>query len=229
MASDYPGALDTLSNPTPTDAMNDGTGHAAQHADANDAIEAIQATLGIDPQGTESTVVDRLDAIEAGGGGGGGGAVLLDSSTFTTASSVTFDGCFDSTCDSWRIVVGLSAVSASNIPAWRLRASAADVSSGVYYQSGFAKGYAGGIVGWEYTAATAGKMIYVATTVTVSMIIDLVRVSSTMFHFTITSYDGNAIWQTGAGRVAAAADGIKFYPASGTFTGHAEVTGFLNT
>lgn len=77
MASSYPGSLDSLTNPASGDAMNSGAGHAAQHADANDAIEAIQATLGVDPQGGELTVADRLDALESGGGSGSGPGGLL--------------------------------------------------------------------------------------------------------------------------------------------------------
>jgi hypothetical protein len=65
MATVYPGALDDFTNPTASDSLNDPTvPHATQHADANDAIEAIQATLGVDPQGTESTVGDRIGALE---------------------------------------------------------------------------------------------------------------------------------------------------------------------
>ena len=67
MASLYPGALDDFTNPTATDSLNDPTvPHATQHADANDAIEAIQATLGIDPQGTEATVDARIGVLETG-------------------------------------------------------------------------------------------------------------------------------------------------------------------
>jgi hypothetical protein len=65
MATVYPGALDDFTNPTASDSLNDPTvPHATQHADANDAIEAIQATLGIDPQGTEATVDARIGALE---------------------------------------------------------------------------------------------------------------------------------------------------------------------
>ncbi len=60
MASSYPGALDALTNPTGTARM-DTVPHAAQHANANDAIEAIEAELGTDPAGTFTTVKDRLD------------------------------------------------------------------------------------------------------------------------------------------------------------------------
>jgi hypothetical protein len=49
MATNFPTSLDTLGNPSASTPMNDVTyGHAAQHANANDAIEALQAKVGID-------------------------------------------------------------------------------------------------------------------------------------------------------------------------------------
>ncbi len=63
MATNYPSGLDSLSNPAGSDALS--TGHASQHANANDAIEAIEGTLGLNPQGGSATVKARLDAIEA--------------------------------------------------------------------------------------------------------------------------------------------------------------------
>lgn len=66
MASNFPSGLDSFTNPTATDTLNSDTvPHAAQHADVNDAVEAIEATLGVDPQGGESTVGDRIGAIES--------------------------------------------------------------------------------------------------------------------------------------------------------------------
>lgn len=65
MASNYPGSLDSLTNPTAADTLNSATvPHADQHANANDAIEAIEATLGINPQGGSATVVARLNALD---------------------------------------------------------------------------------------------------------------------------------------------------------------------
>lgn len=81
MPSSYPGGLDTLVNPDPTDQTNAGDGHAAQHADANDAIEAIQATLGVDPAGSYTTVVERLDDIAGGGSSVGGDLFLFQNYT----------------------------------------------------------------------------------------------------------------------------------------------------
>lgn len=53
MATNYPDGLDSFVNPTNTDMLSSATvPHAAQHTNANDAIEAIQAALGADPAGS---------------------------------------------------------------------------------------------------------------------------------------------------------------------------------
>jgi hypothetical protein len=79
MATNYPGALDTLTNPASTDRLTSPS-HASQHANANDAIEAIQATLGTNPQGSESTVSARIAAIE------GAGSVTIGALTLSVSS-----------------------------------------------------------------------------------------------------------------------------------------------
>lgn len=53
MASNFPVSKDNLSNPLSTDELS---GHAAQHANANDAIEALENVVGI----TNSTDSDSL-------------------------------------------------------------------------------------------------------------------------------------------------------------------------
>lgn len=65
MTTQYPNALDQFSNPSATDMLNSAAvPHHQQHTDANDAIEAIQSTLGTDPAGAFATVKDRLVSIE---------------------------------------------------------------------------------------------------------------------------------------------------------------------
>ena len=65
MATNYPNSLDTLINPTSTDTLNSVTvPHHLQHANANDAIEALQTVLGISPAGSHLTVKDRIIAAE---------------------------------------------------------------------------------------------------------------------------------------------------------------------
>ena len=56
MATNFPTSLDSLTNPTATDTL-DSPPHDTQHADANDAIEALQAKVGIDG----STVTTSID------------------------------------------------------------------------------------------------------------------------------------------------------------------------
>lgn len=47
MATNFPSSLDAFTNPTSGDTL-DSPDHAGQHADANDAIEALQAKVGVD-------------------------------------------------------------------------------------------------------------------------------------------------------------------------------------
>ena len=56
MAINFPTSLDSLTNPLGTDSVQ-AVSHAAQHADANDAIEALEAKVGAD----NSTVTTSLD------------------------------------------------------------------------------------------------------------------------------------------------------------------------
>jgi len=46
MATNYPTSLDTFTNPSAGSALNSPS-HAGQHADINDAMEAVQAKLGV--------------------------------------------------------------------------------------------------------------------------------------------------------------------------------------
>ena len=58
MPTNFPASLDTLTNPTSTDAMNSATvPHATQHANLNDAVEALEAKVGVN----SSAVTTSLD------------------------------------------------------------------------------------------------------------------------------------------------------------------------
>ena len=65
MATNYPGGIDNFSNPTATDYLDSATvPHATQHANTNDAIEAIEGELGTNPKGSKASVKARLDAVD---------------------------------------------------------------------------------------------------------------------------------------------------------------------
>jgi hypothetical protein len=60
MPTAYPTALDALNNPSPSDSLDTpGVYHDFQHADTNDAIEALQAKVGING----SSVTSSLDYL----------------------------------------------------------------------------------------------------------------------------------------------------------------------
>lgn len=64
MATNYPGAVDTLTNPVAADPLS-SPAHAGQHTNANDAIEAIEGTLGVNPQGAYATVAARMAVVDS--------------------------------------------------------------------------------------------------------------------------------------------------------------------
>ena len=63
MATNFPTSLDSLTNPTATDTL-DSPPHDTQHADANDAIEALEAKVGIDGSAVTTSHEYRINSIE---------------------------------------------------------------------------------------------------------------------------------------------------------------------
>jgi hypothetical protein len=92
MASSYPGALDSFTNPTSTDAMDASAAlyHDVQHANINDAVEAIEAELGTDPAGAQATVKARLDNVSHSQLGPWGSGVYLSNHFGNTNEAVTY-------------------------------------------------------------------------------------------------------------------------------------------
>jgi len=68
MATNFPASLDTLTNPTSSDSLSSPS-HSAQHANVNDAVEALQAKVGADSSAVTSSLdykVAQLEAISHG-------------------------------------------------------------------------------------------------------------------------------------------------------------------
>lgn len=69
MSTNFPTALDTLPNPTGATAIDSGTtglSHSEQHTNANDAIEALQAKVGINDSAVTTSIDYRMRRIENG-------------------------------------------------------------------------------------------------------------------------------------------------------------------
>ena len=68
MATSFPASLDALTNPTSSDSLSSPS-HSAQHANVNDAVEALQAKVGADSSAVTSSLdykVAQLEAISHG-------------------------------------------------------------------------------------------------------------------------------------------------------------------
>ena len=63
MSTNFPTALDALTNPTPTDYLNSPS-HAGQHANANDSIEALEAKVGIDGSAVTTSHSYKIASLE---------------------------------------------------------------------------------------------------------------------------------------------------------------------
>jgi len=68
MSTNYPTSLDALTNPLATDSLASPS-HSAQHANANDAIEALQAKVGVDSSSVTTSLDYRVGVLENAGTG----------------------------------------------------------------------------------------------------------------------------------------------------------------
>ena len=246
--STYPGALDDLgsTNPTPTTPTNDGDGHAAQHSAANDAIDAIQATLGVNPfgvtllpdatGGTDGHVltIDTGEWVAAEPtGGGGGGLVLIASGTVSGASigdpALDFDALF--TTDFDVVEFDMSAIIGSTYGeiGVQLRASGTPLAGSGYFArrvlTRLGDGSGSGDVGDNNNLGTdewAGGLF--DNTNPSSMLITVrhaARAIRTQFKSEINAWVNGAHWfggTTGENSSTSAYDGLAIRPTSGTIS-----------
>lgn len=64
MATNFPTSLDSLTNPQGTDSVQ-AVSHAAQHANANDAIEALEAKVGANNSAVTTSLDYRIRTLES--------------------------------------------------------------------------------------------------------------------------------------------------------------------
>lgn len=65
MATNFPASLDVLVNPQPNDSV-EVVSHSAQHANANDAIEALESKVGADSSTDPNSLDYKVSALESG-------------------------------------------------------------------------------------------------------------------------------------------------------------------
>jgi hypothetical protein len=89
MATNFPASLDSLTNPTSSDSLNSPS-HSAQHANVNDAVEALQAKVGVDSSAVTSSLDYKVAQLEAISHGKILQIVRATDSTDRTTTSQTF-------------------------------------------------------------------------------------------------------------------------------------------
>jgi len=119
MATNFPASLDTLTNPTSSDSLSSPS-HSAQHANVNDAIEALQAKVGADSSAVTTSldykVADHASRLTTLEGAAGSGLVLVSRTTIGTAvSSISISNCFSADYDSYLVIIQGGASSTNNV------------------------------------------------------------------------------------------------------------------
>ena len=117
MATNFPASLDALTNPTSSDSLSSPS-HSAQHANVNDAVEALQAKVGADSSAVATSLDYKVAQLE---GRDTAGLVPLATSTFSSVASVTIDDVFSSGYTNYKITFRGDSSSTNTSVQFRLR------------------------------------------------------------------------------------------------------------
>lgn len=143
MAINFPSSLDNFTNPTLSDTLNSVTvPHGTQHANANDAIEALEAKVGINGSAVTTSHDYKLSEVTSTDKAVGKTATQTLTNKTLTAPQINMGS--DATGDmlyrngsgvTTRLPIGATGqileAQASGIPAWVANPAAADASTTV--------------------------------------------------------------------------------------------------
>lgn len=169
-------------------------------------------------------------AISSGGIVTGGGLDYITSSTFTTASTVSVDGCFTATYDSYFFLLSLTGKSVDTDGSIRLRAAGADSTASTYSVNtldSFSTSTAVATNASQSSFTNCWNAATGAGQYVVGDVIDPFAARNTMLRLESLSTN-NLRTRRSAGLFAntTSFDGFSFYPSSGTITGTLAVYGY---
>ena len=213
MPTNFPTSVDNFTNPTANDSLNLPS-HSTQHANANDAIEAIETTL-------------------FAGGINYPGLVHISTQS-TTAATISFNNVFTTLYTDSRITMSLTGTSSASTGLYmRLRASGVD-TLGAAYKYALSNL---NTVGTVNTSTSNGTDVFLLsfisnTSPNVSMAMDLMtpQVSTrTVGTFQLMGYDGGSFYVRNSGvehDAVASFDGFSILTGSPTITATISVYGY---
>jgi len=187
--------------------------HATQHTNLNDAVEALEAKVGVDG----SAVTSSLDYKVANQG-----LVLVKETTIgTSVSSVTVSDCFNSTFQNYRVVVNV--LSASTALGIRVRVNNSTTN---YFSAKSGFRYNGGTFsGTVNNDATYMDLGSAGSSAGGSMTFDVIRpyvTQKTLFTGTgcyALTNTGGAVWFSGFHNSTLSVTSLTFLTSTGTLTG----------
>lgn len=223
MATNFPTSVDALTNPVSNDSLNSPS-HSSQHANANDAIEAIEGYL-LTGAGA-SGLVKMIPTSAVGGTIDASGTVIIGSAV----STVSLNGCFTSAYDSYRIVYApLASSTTGSLLNYRFRTAGTDNSGTFYNWTGNATNFSGvasTVFGGPLTSGFIGYGAYTGSSSYGNHSMDVFDPFLTQFTFIESSgigvAAGGTTFRTSIGNMYSSAvsfDGISFIPNAGTLTG----------
>jgi hypothetical protein len=156
VASNFPTSLDNFTNPSSGNTL-DSPSHSLQHSDINDAVEAMQRKVGVGTAVAGSASAGQVLTISAAGtstwstptpgglvqvvptsvavGSGSGSVDANGAVTFSGASSISLNGCFNSTFDNYKLLFYCNAASATANINFRFRTTSDDTGTNYYAAS----------------------------------------------------------------------------------------------
>jgi len=212
MTTNFPSSIDNFTNPTSSSTMASPS-HSAQHADVNDAVEALQAKVGVDG----SAVTSSLDYKVAQQG-----LTFIKSQAIGSGvSSVTMTNAFDGTFDDYRVIV--SGTYASTAGGQTLRMRFGSGNSTEYWGGGQAVLYSGTVNTWSFYNAAQLDLAYLDTqpsrlSVAFDVITPYLTTSATSVHSNGTGLL-SGVWVNGMYAPVERVTDLYFFTSSGTITG----------
>ena len=225
MATSFPTSLDSFTNPSASDALDSvSVPHADQHSNLNDAVEALQAKVGVDG----STVTSSLDYQR--------GLVHIDTFTGTGVSAANFDDVFTSDFDAFRVVVRLRTLPSNLFLRYRVGGVDSTAANYNYVLHGLSS--AGSALNVNSSGAIYQQLAQTNISSTVARqgcVFDVIY-PNLAYHTTIMgagqSYNtGGNYWTYNVGGAHVlnnAYDGFSIFPVSGTISHTTSIYGYNN-